>query len=66
MSLREIAALFDREVLQGLKKEFGGLQTLLRNQHQVFQGSVCMCVKRKESKYQSRTLVLCVQQLVLV
>lgn len=36
--LPDVAALLDREVLHKLKKECGGLQTLLRNQHQVFRG----------------------------
>ena len=33
--------MFDKKVLAQLKKEFGGLQTLLRNEHQVFNG-VCV------------------------
>ena len=41
--LNEAVKMFDRDVLRELKREFGGLQTLLRNEHQVFQG-VCVCV----------------------
>jgi hypothetical protein len=37
VSLGEVAALFDRCVMQELKSEFGGLQTLLRNHSHVFQ-----------------------------
>ncbi len=38
LTLGEVAAIFSSEVLRQLKKECGGLQTLLRNQHQVFKG----------------------------
>ena len=69
MTLSEVAAMFDKEVLQGLRKEFGGLQTLLRNQHQVFQGSVCMCVRRKEEAVKGISIALeccqCIQQHLL-
>ena len=47
LALCEVAAMFDGSMLMQLKKECGGLQTLLRNQHQVFQGglhSTCVCV----------------------
>lgn len=37
LSLAEVAGKLDRETLQRLKRECGGLQTLLRNNHQVFQ-----------------------------
>ncbi|XP_063780248.1 probable tRNA (uracil-O(2)-)-methyltransferase isoform X2 [Pseudophryne corroboree] len=37
LPLREVAEVLDRETLQRLKNECGGLQTLLRNNHQVFQ-----------------------------
>ncbi|MEE6462579.1 hypothetical protein FKM82_001641 [Ascaphus truei] len=37
LTLREVAEDLDKEVLQRLKNECGGLQTLLRNNHQVFQ-----------------------------
>ena len=37
--LSEAAALFDSRVLSQLKKEYGGLQTLLRNEHQIFKGN---------------------------
>ncbi|XP_069833461.1 probable tRNA (uracil-O(2)-)-methyltransferase [Dendropsophus ebraccatus] len=35
--IREVAEILDKETLQRLKNECGGLQTLLRNNHQVFQ-----------------------------
>ncbi|XP_068132769.1 probable tRNA (uracil-O(2)-)-methyltransferase [Hyperolius riggenbachi] len=37
ITLREVAEVLDRETLQRLKSECGGLQTLLRNNHQVFE-----------------------------
>uniref|UniRef100_A0A8C6E6R9 tRNA (uracil-O(2)-)-methyltransferase n=1 Tax=Moschus moschiferus TaxID=68415 RepID=A0A8C6E6R9_MOSMO len=37
LSLAEVAGQLDRETLQRLKRECGGLQTLLRNSPQVFQ-----------------------------
>ncbi|XP_056411010.1 probable tRNA (uracil-O(2)-)-methyltransferase isoform X2 [Hyla sarda] len=37
LPLREVAEVLDKATLQRLKKECGGLQTLLRNNHQVFQ-----------------------------
>ncbi|KAM4854801.1 putative tRNA (uracil-O(2)-)-methyltransferase isoform 2-T2 [Thomomys bottae] len=37
LSLAEVARELDRETLQRLKRECGGLQTLLRNSHQVFE-----------------------------
>ncbi|XP_064787832.1 probable tRNA (uracil-O(2)-)-methyltransferase [Oncorhynchus masou masou] len=36
LSVREVAELLEQETLQVLKKECGGLQTLLKNNHQVF------------------------------
>ncbi|XP_058861112.1 probable tRNA (uracil-O(2)-)-methyltransferase isoform X2 [Acipenser ruthenus] len=36
LSVREVAELLDKETLQNLKNECGGLQTLLKNNHQVF------------------------------
>uniref|UniRef100_H0WKC2 tRNA (uracil-O(2)-)-methyltransferase n=1 Tax=Otolemur garnettii TaxID=30611 RepID=H0WKC2_OTOGA len=36
LSLAEVASELDKETLQRLKRECGGLQTLLRNSHQVF------------------------------
>eukprot|EP00800_Vazella_pourtalesii_P014403 TRINITY_DN3653_c0_g1_i2.p2 TRINITY_DN3653_c0_g1~~TRINITY_DN3653_c0_g1_i2.p2 ORF type:complete len:135 (+),score=24.32 TRINITY_DN3653_c0_g1_i2:918-1322(+) len=36
MCVREIAELLPREKLTKLKNEHGGLQTLLKNQHQIF------------------------------
>ena len=38
LSLTEVASELDPETLQRLKRECGGLQTLLRNNHQVFEG----------------------------
>ncbi|KAJ1213980.1 hypothetical protein NDU88_001609 [Pleurodeles waltl] len=37
LPLKEVAEYLDRETLQRLKNECGGLQTLLRNNHQVFE-----------------------------
>lgn len=37
LSLAEVASKLDRETLQRLKRECGGLQTLLKNSHQVFE-----------------------------
>ncbi|XP_037385452.1 probable tRNA (uracil-O(2)-)-methyltransferase [Talpa occidentalis] len=37
LSLAEVASKLDRGTLQRLKRECGGLQTLLRNSHQVFE-----------------------------
>ncbi|XP_071791006.1 probable tRNA (uracil-O(2)-)-methyltransferase [Asterias amurensis] len=37
LTLPEIAKLFNSDVLKQLKKECGGLKTLLKNSHQVFQ-----------------------------
>lgn len=37
--MSEAAGLLVQETLQRLKKECGGLQTLLKNNHQVFRGS---------------------------
>lgn len=39
LSVREVAELLEQETLQVLKKECGGLQTLLKNNHQVFRGT---------------------------
>ncbi|TSK82199.1 putative tRNA (uracil-O(2)-)-methyltransferase [Bagarius yarrelli] len=36
LTVREVAELLDKSTLQTLKKECGGLQTLLKNNHQVF------------------------------
>ncbi|XP_044151759.1 probable tRNA (uracil-O(2)-)-methyltransferase isoform X2 [Bufo gargarizans] len=36
LPIREVAEVLDKETLQRLKNECGGLQTLLRNNHQVF------------------------------
>lgn len=40
LSLAEVAAELNSETLQQLKRECGGLQTLLRNSHQVFEGKI--------------------------
>ncbi|XP_043368437.1 probable tRNA (uracil-O(2)-)-methyltransferase isoform X2 [Dermochelys coriacea] len=37
LSLREVAEHLDKATLKRLKNEYGGLQTLLRNNHQVFE-----------------------------
>ncbi|XP_050829647.1 probable tRNA (uracil-O(2)-)-methyltransferase isoform X1 [Serinus canaria] len=37
LSLREVAEHLDKEILKKLKSEYGGLQTLLKNNHQVFE-----------------------------
>ncbi|KAM9329857.1 putative tRNA (uracil-O(2)-)-methyltransferase [Gastrophryne carolinensis] len=37
LTLTEVAEVLDKETLQRLKNECGGLQTLLRNNHQVFE-----------------------------
>ncbi|KAM8939806.1 putative tRNA (uracil-O(2)-)-methyltransferase [Pelodytes ibericus] len=37
LTLRDVAEELDKETLQRLKNECGGLQTLLRNNHQVFE-----------------------------
>ncbi|XP_076992411.1 putative tRNA (uracil-O(2)-)-methyltransferase isoform X2 [Tamandua tetradactyla] len=37
LTLAEVASKLDKETLQRLKRECGGLQTLLRNSHQVFE-----------------------------
>nr|XP_020480042.1 probable tRNA (uracil-O(2)-)-methyltransferase [Monopterus albus] len=45
LSVSEVAGLLEQETLQLLKKECGGLQTLLKNNHQVFRvegGRVCI------------------------
>ena len=39
LALSELAAMLDTSTLSQLRNEFGGLQTLLRNQSQVFQGT---------------------------
>ena len=41
MPLEQVAGMFDSATLQHLKQEYGGLQTLLRNHHQVFEGVLC-------------------------
>ena len=38
LHLNDVAALIDKSTLARLKKEYGGLQTLLRNHCQVFEG----------------------------
>lgn len=38
LSLREVAEHLNKEILKKLKSEYGGLQTLLKNNHQVFEG----------------------------
>uniref|UniRef100_A0A8C6VMT4 tRNA (uracil-O(2)-)-methyltransferase n=1 Tax=Naja naja TaxID=35670 RepID=A0A8C6VMT4_NAJNA len=53
LPLSEIAGHLDKEALKTLKKEHGGLQTLLRNNHQVFKvqhGKVCIRDWREEER----------------
>ncbi|XP_044273873.1 probable tRNA (uracil-O(2)-)-methyltransferase isoform X2 [Varanus komodoensis] len=38
LSLSDLAEQLDKDTLKTLKNEYGGLQTLLRNNHQVFEG----------------------------
>ena len=38
LSLADVASELDGETLRRLKRECGGLQTLLKNNHQVFEG----------------------------
>lgn len=38
LSLKEVAEHLNKETLKRLKSEYGGLQTLLKNNHQVFEG----------------------------
>lgn len=47
LSLAEVAGELDRETLQRLKRECGGLQTLLRNSPQVFQGEARRAPRRQ-------------------
>ncbi|XP_014431583.1 putative tRNA (uracil-O(2)-)-methyltransferase [Pelodiscus sinensis] len=57
LSLREVAEHLDKETLKRLKNEYGGLQTLLKNNHQVFEvlnGRVCFRDWREE-KISKRT-----------
>ena len=42
LHLNDAVRLFDTSILRQLKQEIGGLQTLLRNHHQIFQGMKCM------------------------
>ena len=34
--MRDICALFSKDVMKQMKNECGGIQTLLKNHHQVF------------------------------
>ncbi|KAM3938670.1 putative tRNA (uracil-O(2)-)-methyltransferase [Leptodactylus fuscus] len=54
LPLREVAEVLDKETLQRLKNECGGLQTLLRNNHQVFQVMNAM-VSIREWSQESQT-----------
>ena len=45
LHLNDAVRLFDTSILQQLKQEIGGLQTLLRNHHQIFQGMVSVIKK---------------------
>ncbi|XP_012730230.2 probable tRNA (uracil-O(2)-)-methyltransferase [Fundulus heteroclitus] len=60
LSVREVAALLEQETLQLLKKECGGLQTLLKNNHQVFKveaGTVYIRDWRDKAESQRRPTV---------
>ncbi|XP_030895007.1 probable tRNA (uracil-O(2)-)-methyltransferase isoform X5 [Leptonychotes weddellii] len=57
LSLAEVARKLDRGTLQRLKRECGGLQTLLRNNHQVFEvlnGSVHIRDWREEKPHRQQ------------
>ncbi|CAN9509661.1 unnamed protein product [Ophioblennius macclurei] len=57
LSVSEVAGLLEPETLQRLKKECGGLQTLLKNNHQVFRvegGRVHIRDWREEKKKSSK------------
>ena len=41
MCVKELADLLPRDKLTKLKNEHGGLQTLLKNQYQIFSGKYC-------------------------
>jgi len=43
LSLKEVAEHLNKETLKRLKSEYGGLQTLLKNNHQVFEGKEVLC-----------------------
>ncbi|XP_039191818.1 probable tRNA (uracil-O(2)-)-methyltransferase [Crotalus tigris] len=53
LPLSEIAGHLDKDTLKTLKREYGGLQTLLRNNYQVFKvqhGKVCIRNWREEER----------------
>ncbi|KAG8508680.1 putative tRNA (uracil-O(2)-)-methyltransferase [Galemys pyrenaicus] len=57
LALADVASELDRETLQRLKRECGGLQTLLKNSHQVFEvlsGRVCLRDWREETRPEAR------------
>ncbi|XP_043919498.1 probable tRNA (uracil-O(2)-)-methyltransferase [Protopterus annectens] len=47
LTLREVAELLSKDTLQKLKNECGGLQTLLKNSHQVFEVAVMFVFSHK-------------------
>ena len=47
MTLEDVVKLFDDETMQQLKNECGGMQTLLRNNHQLFHGKSVIQPQRK-------------------
>ncbi|XP_054437802.1 probable tRNA (uracil-O(2)-)-methyltransferase [Pteronotus mesoamericanus] len=57
LSLAEVARMLDGETLRRLKRECGGLQTLLRNSHQVFEvvsGRVSLRDWREETQQEEQ------------
>ncbi|XP_041842575.1 probable tRNA (uracil-O(2)-)-methyltransferase isoform X2 [Melanotaenia boesemani] len=48
LSVNEVAGMLEQETLQLLKKECGGLQTLLKNNHQVFRDNIYTLFYEKE------------------
>ncbi|KAJ7403352.1 tRNA methyltransferase 44 [Pitangus sulphuratus] len=44
LSLKEVAGHLNKETLKRLKSEYGGLQTLLKNNHQVFEDTISKTV----------------------
>ena len=45
LHLSELVKLFDTSILAKLKSQFGGLQTLLKNNRYIFKGKLALFVK---------------------
>ena len=45
LHLSELVSLFDASILSKLKLQFGGLQTLLKNNRHIFKGKLALFVK---------------------